>query len=233
MRGVHNNGNDPATDVAVRFWWGNPAAGVIRDSGKKIGLSSVTIGPGQAAEVLCLTPWYPTFVNGGHECLVVEAATSAGALPNDANFNIPNNPQAAQRNLSVQTAPPGMQFHFAFEIHNASRLARRFVVNARQGSLDEVRSMPGLSGSSFTLPQANGVLKRLGFVEAACPSPEQLENAKPVIEGVDVGPNERRGFSLVGTIEDLPGLVHIEQSADGHVVGGLSVLVVPLKKERS
>jgi len=92
----------------VRFWWGNPSVGIIRDPSKLIGLSSVTIDPGQDAEVLCLTPWYPIFVNGGHECLVVEVATSTGALPNDSNFNIPNNPRAAQRNLAVVTSPTGM-----------------------------------------------------------------------------------------------------------------------------
>jgi hypothetical protein len=231
---VHNRSPDQqAIDAAVRFWWGNPSVGVIRDPSKLIGLSSATIDPGQAAEVLCLTAWYPIFVNDGHECVVAEVASSVAALPAGPDFDVPNNPQAAQRNLGVVLALAGAAFHFAFEVHNAARLTRRFVVRARPGQLEEIRGLVGLTTGGHPIGGEGGELRHVGFVESACPTPEEVKHARREIAGVEVGPNERRGFALVGALTDRPVLVHIEQYADDRLVGGLSVLALPTRKERA
>ncbi len=54
--------------------------------------------------VKCPTPWYPTFVNGGHECLLVrvwdETSDGLGDPPWDASLNR----HVGQRNIHVVAA---------------------------------------------------------------------------------------------------------------------------------
>lgn len=100
---VHNNGSTAANSARVNFYWSNPAVGVLRSNSTLIGSSFVDLDPGETQEVLCLTPWIPTIVNDGHECVVAEVIHAADPLPlplPDA-FEPPAYLQIAQRNLSV------------------------------------------------------------------------------------------------------------------------------------
>lgn len=100
---VHNNGSTTANSAQVKFYWSNPATSVLRSNSILIGSSFVNLDPGETQEVLCLTPWIPTIVNDGHECVVAEVIHAADPLP----LPLPDvfDPQAylqiAQRNLSV------------------------------------------------------------------------------------------------------------------------------------
>lgn len=107
---VHNNGSSPANSARVNFYWSNPATGVLRSNSTLIGTSFVDLDPGETQEVLCLTPWIPTIVNDGHECVVAEVIHAADPLPNplpDA-FDPPAYEQIAQRNLSVLSMTSAM-----------------------------------------------------------------------------------------------------------------------------
>jgi hypothetical protein len=106
---VHNNGTTPANGAKVNFYWSNPAAGVFRSNSTLIGSSFVDLAPGETQEVLCLTPWMPTIVNDGHECIVAEIIHSDDPLPPlpDA-FDPPTYLHIAQRNLSVLSMKTSM-----------------------------------------------------------------------------------------------------------------------------
>src|SRR5690242_6133425 len=70
---VRNGGKSPVTDAVVRFYWANPSVGFNRRTATSVGSAFVSLEPGETADVLCLTPWTPTFVNRGHVCILAEA----------------------------------------------------------------------------------------------------------------------------------------------------------------
>ena len=101
---VTNKGTDTVEDATVHYYWINPAVVVDRTHARQIGTSYVTLNPGQTLDVLCLTPWYPVYLNQGHECLIAEAFhPSADPLPSSTNFDVQDR-HIAQRNITVINA---------------------------------------------------------------------------------------------------------------------------------
>ena len=110
---VSNIGNVAANGTRVDFYWANPSAQLAVGVATQIGSAFVDLDPGDTQDVLCLVPWIPVIVNGGHEC-VLAVAHGAGdtnpipdPLPNGYPFDPPSHDQIAQLNLSVLDA--GMQ----------------------------------------------------------------------------------------------------------------------------
>ncbi|MDQ1710138.1 MAG: hypothetical protein QOG49_1523, partial [Frankiaceae bacterium] len=72
---VWNFGLAQAPNVVVEFYWCDPSLGIGPGGAHLIGATTVALGArgsGRShAVVKCPTAWVPTFVNGGHECLVV------------------------------------------------------------------------------------------------------------------------------------------------------------------
>ena len=72
---VWNLGRAPVFNARVEFYWFDPSLGFSSDSAHLIGVAHVDLGDrtsGRAHTIVkCPTTWVPTFVNGGHECLVV------------------------------------------------------------------------------------------------------------------------------------------------------------------
>jgi hypothetical protein len=103
---VWNFGNASAPQVVVEFYWCDPTLGIGPASAHLIGQTIVSLGAkgsGQShAVVKCPESWTPTYVNGGHECLVVRAwdytADALGAPPWDASLNR----HVGQRNIHVE-----------------------------------------------------------------------------------------------------------------------------------
>lgn len=109
---VWNFGLSGAPNVVVEFYWCDPSLGIGPSGAHLIGVTAVSLGArgsGRAhAVVKCPTSWVPTFVNGGHECLVVriwdETSDGLGMPPWDAALNR----HIAQRNIHVVAAGQGM-----------------------------------------------------------------------------------------------------------------------------
>jgi hypothetical protein len=105
---VWNFGIAQAPNVIVEFYWCDPSLGIGASSANLIGQTMVSLGArgsGHAhAVVKCPVAWSPTFVNGGHECLVVriweETSDGLGTPPWDAALNR----HVAQRNIHVIAA---------------------------------------------------------------------------------------------------------------------------------
>ena len=105
---VWNFGIAQAPNVVVEFYWCDPALGINAVGAHLIGVTVVALGArgsGRShAVVKCPTPWYPTFVNGGHECLLVrvwdETSDGLGDPPWDASLNR----HVGQRNIHVVAA---------------------------------------------------------------------------------------------------------------------------------
>jgi hypothetical protein len=106
---IWNFGNAAANEVVVEFYWVNPALGI---SGASVNLIAQTVtaigakGSGHAHRLVkCPVAWVPTFVNGGHECLLVRAWDNPSDLPGQPTFDASWNRHVGQRNIHVN--PPG------------------------------------------------------------------------------------------------------------------------------
>jgi hypothetical protein len=109
---VWNFGLAPAPNVVVEFYWCDPTLGIGPAGAHLVGVTVVSLGArgsGRShAVVKCPTAWFPTFVNGGHECLVVrvwdETSDGLGTPPWDAALNR----HVAQRNIHVAAVGEAM-----------------------------------------------------------------------------------------------------------------------------
>lgn len=225
---VRNNGTTDVQNATVRFYWANPSVGIDRTTATLVGSSFVTLASGEEKDVLCLTAWVPTFVNGGHECLLGEAFHSSDPLPPGTNFDVPNDRHVAQRNIAVALAFKSM-FHFTFEIHNPSRKEQVFAIRAEQGPLERIEKLREHLGKTFPKGK-DGRVSNLGFVAAPCPTEADLKKAKPQLDRIVVPANGRAGATLVGTLDGQAALVHVVQHAGEREVGGLAVVVVQGKE---
>lgn len=228
---VQNNGDQAVENAQVRFYWADPSVGFDRTTATVVGSSNVTLAPASASDVLCLTPWVPIFVNGGHECVLAEAFhASLDPLPATTIFDVPTDRHVAQRNLSVLAAPEKRIFHLAFEVHNPGRFETRYRVTVRKGDVKEALQATRRYPDLHKILQANkpGVVHDAGFVEGACPDVENFQ-PKDRFE-VGLNPKQRTGVSVVGRLEGAFAFLHIEQQAISQnrkaVIGGLSLLIV-------
>jgi hypothetical protein len=220
---VLNTGNTPVQNATVNFYWANPSVGFDRTTATSIGTSFVSLGAADESDVLCLTAWIPAFVNGGHECLLVEAFhPSLDPLPSGNAFNAATDRHAAQRNLSVLAMTGSKMFSFPFEIHNPVRIEREFMIRVRAAVGEELHTTAKRMGLKSS--KREGKLAELSFAYEPCPGTEG-HTTKRHETRVKVGPYARRGLTIVGRIEGEAVLLYIEQLHGDRVVGGLSVLV--------
>jgi hypothetical protein len=107
-----NFGNAAANEVVVEFYWVNPSLGISSDSVNLIAQTFTSLGAkgsGRShAVVKCPKPWVPTYVNGGHECLLVRVWDNPADLPGEPTFDASWNRHIGQRNIHV-VPPPGLQ----------------------------------------------------------------------------------------------------------------------------
>jgi hypothetical protein len=102
---VWNFGRAAAHDIVVEFYWCDPTLGFNPNRAHLIGRATAHLGArgsGRAHHVVkCDHPWVPTFVNGGHECLMVRAWDNVGDLLTTPEWDAATNRHLAQRNVHV------------------------------------------------------------------------------------------------------------------------------------
>lgn len=234
---VSNRGRTAAHDATVRFYWANPSVGFDRTTATPIGTAFVSLDGGATADVLCLTPWVPEYVNEGHVCVLAEAFHDpADPLPSSASFDVPGDRHVAQRNLTVVAADERTtMFALPLEVHNPARVARPFTVSVEPVPLQEIRDVDAFLGPGVEEPR-EGKVAGGGLVRTPCPDAEEVEQATPAVDGVELDANERTGFTLVGALEGEAAAVNVTQRADerDEPVGGLTALVLSpeLAKQR-
>ena len=107
---VWNFGNAAANEVVVEFYWVNPSLGINANSVTLIAQTVTAIGAKYSGNahvmVKCPEAWVPSFVNGGHECLLVRVWDNPSDLPGEPAFDANWNRHIAQRNIHVNP-PPG------------------------------------------------------------------------------------------------------------------------------
>ena len=100
---IINGGEVDALGVCVEFWWFNPTLAFSASiPNSQIGTKTVNVRAKCYMDVECPTKWRPIFVNGGHECLVVQCSSpSEGTDDLKYPFSAALDRHVAQSNISV------------------------------------------------------------------------------------------------------------------------------------
>jgi len=223
---VTNNGTGPVSSASVRFYWADPSVGFDRDTANLVGTSYVSLDAGETSDVLCLTPWVPTFVNDGHECILAEAFHSSyDPLPSTPAFNVSTDRHVAQRNLSVIEAPSGF-FSMMFLVVNRQRKERQFTLRVTRVRVESIAALTKRLRIDIPRDGADGRGGTVGIVDARCPSPDVLKQLSREPQAVKVKGWGKAVRTIVGSLEGGSALYHVEQLDGNRPIGGLSVLAL-------
>ena len=231
---VANTGDIDANGVRVDFYWANPALQVTRSNATFVGSAYADIPAGGTQDVLCLVPWTPVIVNGGHECLLAVANHAGNPLPSplpDA-FDPPIYPQVAQKNLTVLVA----SMHAAMLTITVSGLERAdkavIVTTEVGGELDAITlARLGLHG----LRPAKESMVEVGLdYEQRC-----VGDKDPIGKGM-LELHVPRGTSAAVFVtvrakhlaKNEYQLVQVVERAKDKILGGLGLVMVSEKTER-
>ncbi len=225
---VANTGDVDANGVRIDFYWANPALQVLRSNSTLVGSAIADVPAGGSQDALCLVPWTPVVVNGGHECLVAVANHPSDPLPDPPpdDFNPPAYPQVAQKNLTVYVASMHASTH-AITISGGRRVDKVAVVTAEVGGeLDRVSL--DLLGLKDLRPAKKGVVEVGLAREPRCVGEKESLGANKMEVRVSKGASTAV-FASIRARDLAPGeyqLVHlVERNAD-KVVGGLAFVVI-------
>jgi hypothetical protein len=235
---VWNQSDSVVNDWTLFVCWAIPTLGGIPlidiQLSQQLNNNGITVAPGGSGvsqRFQAANSWTPSFENHGHECLIALTYWNGipfpfSSLDGDAGPN--QSWSIAQHNLAVLPIGPHMKkrFQYAFQACNGADQPRRFVVAARQAQLSEIAAfLPGLPGGPKGTDKS-GKVERLGIVASPKVDPAELEVASAVLSPVEIAPHSCRPFTLVGSLPEGNALIHVTQTLDEVVVGGLSVLVM-------
>jgi hypothetical protein len=84
---VLNTSSSDVLNAEVYFWWADPSLGILATANAHaVGKSSVSVVGNGSNTSLEPSPWTPSFVNNGHECLI--AAVVETPRPSSAGRGI-------------------------------------------------------------------------------------------------------------------------------------------------
>jgi hypothetical protein len=231
---VANPGSTAANGVRVNFYWANPALQVLRSNANLVGSAFADVAAGGGQDVLCLVPWTPVIVNGGHECLVAEAIHASDPLPVPLpdDFDPPAFRQVAQKNLTVLAMSARMMATHAITIGGWRRADKAVVVTAEVGGALPERSLQRLGLKRLRPAAGPGVEVGLDH-ERRCPGEGDPLGAESLEVRVARGTSAAVHLSI--RARDLaPGeyhLVHVTERMGDRRLGGLAFVVIAAGKE--
>ena len=130
---ITNLGMEDATGVTIQYWWENPSIAFVQSPTNLIGqITGATIPSNNSVVFQCPNDWVPIEVNGGHECLVVEAFILVFDPLTDPMQPVDDR-HVGQKNEQLLTLPAGQSFKFKLSAHNFTAADQQVVVEARPG----------------------------------------------------------------------------------------------------
>ncbi|HZX27568.1 MAG TPA: hypothetical protein VFF16_10885 [Telluria sp.] len=224
-----NAGNVAVNGARIDFYWANPAAAVVVGVATFIGSAFADLAPNATQDVLCLVPWHPVIVNGGHECVlaVIHGAGDQNPLPdplpNGYAFDPPAHDQIAQLNVSVLQAAM-LRMPQTLYVHALPREAKRARVSVEVGGRLDERVLANLGLKGLEPAQHICVEVGLGRVPA-CHDPDAVRELE-----LDVPRGGTAPVFVHLQAERLPHgqyqLVHIVERSGERVTGGVSYAIV-------
>ena len=247
---IWNFGKAAAPQVLVEFYWVNPSLGIDASSVQLIAQITTSIGARGSGHshvmVKCPQSWTPTFVNGGHECLLVRVWDNPSDLPGEPRFDAAWNRHVAQRNIHVEqagAAPMMLRRAVRTGAHSAAAAPGALT----QPLLLQVGRLYGESAqvkvervAPPTMPWLQLHTGQRGrFPVMATPTgapslspPGQTGGAPPSGPGAPSHALQGDGLQVGLSTSDAapgPGEAHVYRvsaSQDGHVFGGYTVVVL-------
>lgn len=237
---VWNLGLAPAYDVYVEFYWFNPTLGFNGASAHAIGQTWVDLGERGSGHshtvVKCPQPWRASYVNGGHECLVVRVSQSLTDPLGTPEWDASLNRHLGQRNIHVMSAAEaaakptiGLEVGPLFGAAGLVRVQRTDPAAVRWlhlHTMDRNRTFANAGGNGqvgLTTPTLLGAaIPNLGAV----PNPQ----AAGLLAGQQAvtGDNQQVAFHT----NDAPpatgaaNVYRVHASQGGQVVGGYTVIIL-------
>jgi hypothetical protein len=156
---VWNLGHAPAFDVRVEFYWFNPTLGIEEADANLIGFTYVSLGnrdsPKSHSLVACPVDWVPTFLNGGHECLVVRAFSPMADPLRTDGFNASLNRHVGQRNIAVLQGQQAQAQTLVFRVAPGHSLHDAVIetVTLQPASVPWMQLVTGRRGPGFKPPR--------------------------------------------------------------------------------
>lgn len=229
---VANTGDSPADGTRVDFYWANPAMQIVVGAATFIGSAFADLAPGAQQEALCLVPWVPSIVNGGHECVLAVAHSPAEAsplpdpLPTGFDFAPPAHDEIAQRNLSVLAA----SLHGvprSLTVTAPPRADKTVQVTAEIGGTLGPKLLAQLGLKEFR-PAAKEVVQVGLAREAICGGQDRPVGARKIELHVPRGTSAGvfASLSARGLAKDEYQLVHLVERSEDRILGGLSYVMV-------
>lgn len=225
---VNNRGTAPVSNAVVRYYWADPSTAVTVSTANLIGVSYVSLNPGEEKDVLCLSPWIPTWANNGHECLIAEAFSVEDPLPQRGagdTFDVPNDRHVAQRNISVIYAS-SMVIH-PFIVGGAPQLrSEEVTLRARQAPMELLIKLKRTIGLEH-IPRSGGKIREFGLQPFHCG--DQIQNVGKPKCTLKTGSRQSMALAikLPETSRTQTGTFFlIEQLSGRKVVGGIGILVL-------
>ena len=230
---VENTGDSPANGARVDFYWANPTMQIVIGVANFIGSAFIDVDPGANQEVLCLVPWIPSIVNGGHECVLAVAHSPAEAsplpdpLPTGFDFAPPAHDEIAQRNLSVLAASVRATPR-SLTITAPPRADKTVRITAKIGGTLSETLLAQLGLKGFR-PAAKEVAQVGLGREAICGQRDRLVGEREIEIHVPRGTSVGIFASIhtTGLANNEYQLVHLVERSENRVLGGISYVMVP------
>jgi len=227
---VRNDGDTDVSAAQVDFWIANPSLQIRKSTATHIGSAYVDVPAAGSQDVLCLVPWHVTFLNGGHECAVVEVSSPADPLaPTPADPDVLDAPayrQIAQRNLSVINVMARAGAHRMIGVNAGSRADKEVEIAVHVGGelSREQLALLGLEGKRHAGerrltaqlsrgPQSAEPRAREGKLQLTVPRGTSVPVYVELSAAEGLGPDEYA-------------VIHVTEHAHGRVIGGYTTVAV-------
>ena len=234
---VHNTGDSASNGVRVDFYWADPSGQIAVGAATQIGSAFADLPPGATQEVLCLVPWVPVIVNGGHECLLAVAHGPGDInplpdpMPSGFLFQPTLHEQIAQRNVTVVLAARRAQLltiavgalpretkKVELQLEYGGELPERLLATLGLERWQPAREAHLIAGLART-PHCNG----------DTPGEQKL--------ALDVPRGKALAVYLSVRAQALPprqyALLRVLESQEGKLMGGITYIVTDQEKEQA
>jgi hypothetical protein len=241
---VWNLGRAPVVNARVEFYWCDPTVGISSDPSQLIGVAHVDLGDrnsGRAHTIVkCPTSWVPTFLNGGHECLIVRCfeplTDPLGNNPwspwddrhvGQRNIHVVNaaSPAVAQIALRLGcAAPPGPVTLEVRRVRAADVGWLSVLAGKRATGMRDAASVREVVGLMYPTP-LRGVSDRPKLADITPKAAEGLLRRRIEFER---GCDELEAVFYVSVDGLQPGecrIYRIQQLASGRITGGYTVIL--------
>jgi len=230
---VRNEGSTPASGVQIKYYWSNPATGVLRSNSTPVGSAFVDLDGGEEKDVLCLTPWIPIIVNNGHECVVAEAISSADPLPVPLpdEFDPRDTDQIAQRNFNViQLSSFIKRMIFPIQISATNRKSKQVQVRLENVQLGDKNSHKILNNLNVdkSLKHVENLVEFGISDNRDCGITEDVVGVNDLKIDVKAGTTSALFVHLNKINKEQKGfqIINIVEYVDGEILGGNTLLII-------